>query len=38
VFITTSSIPEPGAFSLMLGALGGMGLLALRRRQKPAKG
>lgn len=36
-FITTTKVPEPGAFSLMLGALGGMGLLALRRRQATAK-
>lgn len=36
-FLVVNKIPEPGAFSLMLGALGGMGLLALRRRQKPAK-
>lgn len=33
----SNNVPEPGAFSLMLGALGGMGLLALSRRQKPAK-
>lgn len=30
----TNNVPEPGAFSLMLGALGSMGLLGWRRRVK----
>jgi len=31
-FLVANRIPEPGAFSLMLGALGGMGLLGWRLR------
>jgi hypothetical protein len=36
-FLVANRIPEPGAFSLMLGALGGMGLLGWRRRQLARK-